>query len=431
MLKNYRLLRNFKLFEEKEDFALVIENIEKSVPFKGTNLWILIFAILIASLGLNVNSTAVIIGAMLISPLMGPIMGMGLSLGTNDLGLLRKSIQNYLFSLVVGLLTSAIYFFISPINDAYSEILSRTQPNIYDVLIAFFGGLAGVLAYSSKQKGNVIPGVAIATALMPPLCTAGYGLATLQWHFFFGAFYLFLINTVFIALSTLITVRYLRFPVKRLLNEKQELTNKRIIWAVTLLTIIPSIYFGYNFIQDNRFVSKANNFIEAQAKLPNQYLLNKTVKANKRKIILTYGGAKLKDIELEFLHKNFKDYGFSKSAELEINQGFSYLENNDNNTNINLISERDALIIKLQNKYDSLMQDNVLGKSIFQEMKVIYPEVESVSLTKALNNSDSLTTPITYCIINSNKKVGTNRLFLLKNWLKVRLQADSLEVILK
>lgn len=430
MLHNYRFLKNFKLFEEKEDFELVIENIEKSVPFKGTNLWILIFAIIIASLGLNVNSTAVIIGAMLISPLMGPIMGMGLSLGTNDLSLLRKSIQNYLFSLVVGLLTSAVYFFISPINDAYSEILSRTQPNIYDVLIAFFGGLAGVLAYSSKQKGNVIPGVAIATALMPPLCTAGYGLATLQWNFFFGAFYLFLINTVFIALSTLITVRYLKFPVKHLLNEKQELTNKRIIWAVTLLTIIPSLYFGYNFIQDNRFVSKANNFIEAQAKLPNQYLLNKNIEANKRKIVLTYGGAKLKEVELEFLQKNFKNYGFSKSAELEINQGFSYLENNENN-NMSIISEKDALIIKLQNKYDSLMQDNVLGKSIFQEMKVIYPNVESVSLTKALNNTDSLTIPITYCIINSNKKVDTNQLFMLRNWLKVRLKADSLDVILK
>ncbi len=430
MLNNYRFLRNFKLFEEKEDFELVIENIEKSVPFKGTNLWILIFAILIASLGLNVNSTAVIIGAMLISPLMGPIMGMGLSLGTNDLSLLRKSVQNYLFSLVVGLITSAIYFFLSPINDAYSEILSRTQPNIYDVLIAFFGGLAGVLAYSSKQKGNVIPGVAIATALMPPLCTAGYGLATLQWNFFFGAFYLFLINTVFIALSTLITVRYLKFPVKHLLNEEDELRNKKIIWVVTLLTIIPSLFFGYNFIQDNRFKSQAKLFIETQAKLPNQYLLNKTVEASNRKIILTYAGAKLKDTDFEFVNNNFKNFGFKKSAKLEINQGFAFLENNDNNSG-SLISQKDALIMQLQNKNDSLLDANIIGKSIFNEMKVMYSEIESVTVTKALSNSSKKTIPITYCIINSNKELETQQLNVLRNWLKVRLDADSLEVIIK
>lgn len=427
---NNKYLNSFKLFGEKEDFDLVIENIEKSVPFKGTNLWILIFAILIASLGLNVNSTAVIIGAMLISPLMGPIMGMGLSLGTNDLSLLRKSIQNYLFALVVGLITSAIYFFLSPINEAYSEILSRTQPNIYDVLIAFFGGLAGVLAYSSKQKGNVIPGVAIATALMPPLCTAGYGLATFQWNFFFGAFYLFLINTVFIALSTLITVRYLRFPIKHLIDPKAEIRNKRIIWFVTLLTIIPSIFFGYNFIQDNRFISQANTFIDKQAKLPNQYLLNKTINANNRKIILTYGGANLKNTDLDFLNNRFKIFGFPKSAKLEIKQGFSFLDNTDKNSN-NLVTQKDALIMQLQNKYDSLLLSNQLGKSIFNELKIIYPEVNSVSVTKALNNSDSLILPITYCIINSNKKFDSNRFVVLKNWLKVRLAADSLEVIVK
>jgi uncharacterized hydrophobic protein (TIGR00271 family) len=427
-----KYINNFKLFGEKEDFDLVIDNIEKSVPFKGTNLWILIFAIFIASLGLNVNSTAVIIGAMLISPLMGPIMGIGLSLGTNDLSLLRKSIQNYLFALVVGLITSAIYFFLSPINTAYSEILARTQPNIYDVLIAFFGGLAGVLAYSSKQKGNVIPGVAIATALMPPLCTAGYGLATLQWNFFFGAFYLFLINTVFIALSTLITVKYLRFPVKHLLNQKDELRNKRIIWAITLLTIIPSIYFGYNFIQDNRFVTKANSFIETEAKLPNEYLLNKKIEANKRKLTLTYGGAKLTKDDLNYLNSNFKKFGFGKNATLEIHQGFSYLDDVENKNSSNqILTQKDALIMSLQNKYDSLLQVNFLGKSIFNEMKIIYPEVDAVSLTKAINNTINSSNPITYCILNAKKPIDANQLKIIKNWLKVRLTADSLEVLLK
>ena len=210
------LFDHFKLNTEKEDYQTVIGNIEKDVVFKGTNLWLLVFAIFIASLGLNVNSTAVIIGAMLVSPLMGPIMGLGLGMAINDLALLKKSLFNYLLAAGVGLATSTIYFLLSPLDEAHSEILARTSPNIYDVLIALFGGFAGILATSSKQKGNVIPGVAIATALMPPLCTAGFGLATLNIDFFFGAFYLFLINTVFIALATLVTTRFLNFPYKHL-----------------------------------------------------------------------------------------------------------------------------------------------------------------------------------------------------------------------
>lgn len=179
-----QFLNNFRIDKEKEDYEEVIENIEKGVVFRGTNLWVLIFAIFIASLGLNVNSTAVIIGAMLVSPLMGPIIGMGLGVGINDLALVKKAFRNLALAVSVSLATSTLYFLLSPINEAHSEILARTSPNIYDLLIAVFGGLAGILAISSKQKGNVIPGVAIATALMPPLCTAGYGLATLQYKFF-------------------------------------------------------------------------------------------------------------------------------------------------------------------------------------------------------------------------------------------------------
>lgn len=217
-----KFLDKFKLLTEKEDYKTVVTNIENGVVFRGTNLWVLIFAIFVASLGLNVNSTAVIIGAMLISPLMGPIMGIGLGMGINDISLLRKAIYNFLVATSVALATSTVFFLLSPLSDAHSEILARTAPNIYDVLIAFFGGLAGILATSSRHKGNVIPGVAIATALMPPLCTAGYGLATLQLSFFFGAFYLFIINTVFIALATFIIVRLLHFPLKDLHSEQSE-----------------------------------------------------------------------------------------------------------------------------------------------------------------------------------------------------------------
>ncbi|HAD01234.1 MAG TPA: TIGR00341 family protein, partial [Porphyromonadaceae bacterium] len=195
-------VRNFDVRQDKEDELETIDTISKGIEFKGTNLWVLIFATFIASLGLNTNSTAVIIGAMLISPLMGPIMGFGVGLGISDFDMIKRSFRNFATATIFSVITSSIYFMISPISEAQSELLARTQPTVYDVLIAFFGGLAGIIASSTKSKGNVIPGVAIATALMPPLCTAGYGIATGNLYYFFGAFYLFFINTVFISVAT-------------------------------------------------------------------------------------------------------------------------------------------------------------------------------------------------------------------------------------
>lgn len=200
-------VRNFDVRQEKEDELETIESIRKGIEFKGTNLWVLIFATFVASLGLNTNSTAVIIGAMLISPLMGPIMGFGLGLGISDFDLIKRSFRNFATATVFSVITSTLFFLISPISEAQSELLARTQPTVYDVLIAFFGGLAGIVASSTKSKGNVIPGVAIATALMPPLCTAGFGLASGNLYYFFGAFYLYFINTVFISLATYVVVR--------------------------------------------------------------------------------------------------------------------------------------------------------------------------------------------------------------------------------
>ena len=195
----------------RDDEQEIIESVKKGIFFKGFNLWVLVFAIFVASLGLNVNSTAVIIGAMLISPLMGPIIGMGLAVGISDFDMLKRSFKHYLLSAGVSVVTATIYFLLSPINEAQSELLARTSPNIYDVLIAFFGGMAGVVAICAKEKGNVIPGVAIATALMPPLCTAGYGLSQGEWMYFLGALYLFFINTVFISFATFLGVRFFRF----------------------------------------------------------------------------------------------------------------------------------------------------------------------------------------------------------------------------
>lgn len=218
----------------------MIENIRKGIEFKGTNLWVLVFATFIASLGLNVNSTAVIIGAMLISPLMGPIMGIGLSVGINDFELMKRSLRNFGFMVLVSIATSTFYFVISPLSNAQSELLARTVPTTYDVLIALFGGLAGIVAQSRKDRtSTVIPGVAIATALMPPLCTAGFGLATLQFKYFIGAFYLFFINTVFIAIATYMVVRFLKYEKHSFLDSKKERKVRRSMVLIVLVTLSP------------------------------------------------------------------------------------------------------------------------------------------------------------------------------------------------
>ncbi len=192
----------FDLHEGKEDEIETIEYIRKNVDFRDANLWVLIFAILVASVSLNVNSTAVIIGAMLIPPFKGPIMAIGMAAGINDFELIKKSMKNLGIAILIIIRISTLYFLFTPLNDAQSELLARTEPTIWDVLIALFGGLAGIIAGSRKEKSNAIPGVAIATALMPPLCTEGYGLVTWNIYYFFGAFYLFFINSVFIGLST-------------------------------------------------------------------------------------------------------------------------------------------------------------------------------------------------------------------------------------
>ncbi len=295
------ILNHFRLGSEREDVEKVIENVDSGVEFKGTNLWILVFAIFIASLGLNVNSTAVVIGAMLVSPLMGPIIGLGMGMAINDLALLRKAWFSWAFAAVVGLATSTIYFSLSPLTEASSEILARTSPNIYDVLIALFGGFAGILAVASKKKANVIPGVAIATALMPPLCTAGFGLANWNFTFFGGAMYLFVINTVFIALATLVTARFLSFPYKHLPEVRDEVIANRIVWGVVLITLLPSIYFGYDIVQQNRFRQRANRFVDNEAVFPNDYLLKKTIDPKKHRITLTYGGEYIAETEIEAL----------------------------------------------------------------------------------------------------------------------------------
>ncbi|GAB4438707.1 MAG: DUF389 domain-containing protein [Turneriella sp.] len=406
------LLDNFRLKSHRENYSAVIKGIEAGVVFRGTNLWILILAIFIASLGLNVNSPAVIIGAMLVSPLMGPIMGMGLAMGINDVHLLRKSLQNFGFAAAVSLLTSTLFFLVSPLNDAHSELLARTSPNIYDVLIAFFGGLAGTLATASKLKGNVIPGVAIATALMPPLCTTDYGIATWQPRFFVGAFYLFIINTVFIALATLITVRFLHFPYREKPDTERAKRAKRIITLVTIATIIPSIYLGYQIVLEARFMQRAARFVENEASIPGDYLLQKQVNASQKTIILTFGGKPIDQTQIAALRARLDIYGLG-GANLEVRQGFATVT--EKKEQLSAEAEREAA--------------TRLSRRVLNEARTQFAGITGVTIeeaTEVLSDQDSR--PLWIAVIRSEKLLPPSVQRRMREWLRVRLQLDTVGV---
>ena len=430
------LFQKFKLGNEKEEYESVITTIDNGVVFRGTNLWILIFAIFVASLGLNVNSTAVIIGAMLISPLMGPIMGIGLGMGINDIALLRKAMYNFTVATGVALITSTIFFLVSPLRDAHSELLARTSPNIYDVLIALFGGLAGILATSSKQKGNVIPGVAIATALMPPLCTAGYGLATLQFNFFLGAFYLFIISTVFIALATFVMVRFLHFPEKDLHNAKLTKRAHRIVWGIVLLTLLPSIYFGYDMVQQDKFNKNAARFIQYEAHFPNDYLLSKKTDAKTKSILLVFGGKEISAEEKSNLTDKLKRYGLG-DATLEIKQGFAYLsENNDGDKDekykmiSSALEDKDKEQKLLQLKLDSIYKHQQISKQVYAELKVQYPSLKKIIIQPSMAVTDSAALKSAYLVlVELAGGLPASEKIKLEKWLNIRLQQNNITLI--
>jgi uncharacterized hydrophobic protein (TIGR00271 family) len=433
------IVKRFRLKQEAENFHKLTETITLGVPFRGTNLWVLIFAIFIASLGLNVNSTAVIIGAMLISPLMGPIMGLGLGLGINDLGLVRLSLNNFAYAVGVSLATSTLYFFVTPINSAHSELLARTNPTTYDVLIAFFGGLAGIVATSSKLKGNVIPGVAIATALMPPLCTAGYGLATLQWNFFLGALYLFIINSVFIAAATLLTVRLLKLPYKHLPNVRDEVRVRRIITFFLVATTAPSIYFAYNIVRQERFTRNADRFVERVRILPNDYLLNKTIDPKKREIILVYGGAGMTDTDITGLRQRLPDFDL-EDASLVVQQGFSFLKESEagkqeDNRIIQLsatLAEKEKQIQSMQATLDSSRMYRNLAQQVYAELSTMYPGLDRFILQpSAIRIDSSSQTRQMVSILIFSKMPGKKDRGIIEGWLKVRLDDPQLDVLMQ
>lgn len=437
------LRQRFDLEEGKEDELETIEYIAKNVEFKGANLWILIFAILVASVGLNVNSTAVIIGAMLISPLMGPIMGIGMAAGINDFELLKKSFRNLMVAVFISILTSTIYFTITPIYGAESELLARTEPTVWDVLIALFGGLAGIIAGSRKEKSNAIPGVAIATALMPPLCTAGYGLATGNLLYFFGAFYLFFINSVFISLSTYLIVRFMGYPKKHFMDATREKRVQTYITLFTLLTLIPSIYLAYGIVKKTIWNEQARQFVSIEMQFPRTQVLNTNFEySNKSRLIeVSLIGNLIEEEEIEILRNKIIGMGLTET-ELVINQSGT------NGTDINvlrndilkdlyernegLIIDKDRKIELLERELSEDAQIRTLSQEVAREAKINHPNLRKFSLGRSIFTDlekNEIDTLISAYASFQPKPQGTE-IKKLQDWLKIRTKSDTVALII-
>ena len=446
LLRQFRIFlsRHFDLRQEKEDEEETIESLKKGVEFRGTNLWVLIFAIFLASLGLNTNSTAVIIGAMLISPLMGPIMGFGLGLGIADFELVKRSLRNYLTATLFSVVTATIYFLISPISEAQSELLARTSPTIYDVLIAFFGGLAGIVAGSTKSKGNVIPGVAIATALMPPLCTAGFGLATGNLSYFLGAFYLYFINTVFISLSTYIVVRVLKYPNKEFLDKKRAMVVRRYMMIIVTCTIIPSLYLTYRVLRNTVFDEQVRSFVNKELDFPNTQVLSRTVAvdtAGRKALNVVLLGDEVPDMMIEAARARMTDYGLG-SIGLNIQQGFgsdvdinelkSVLMKDLYKNNEELIQAQAVQIDSLKHTVDRYRRASHLALSLTPELRVLYPQVERLACTPTIIANTVQDKPDTVLLVYVKVKnaLTPDEQRKLSQWMGARTEEKNIKLII-
>lgn len=434
------------LNRDKISNTQTVDAIVSGIEFKGTNLWVLIFAIFVASLGLNMNSIPVIIGAMLISPLMGPIMGIGLGLGITDLELIKRSFKNLAVATVFGMLTSCLYFLISPIDEARSELLARTTPTIYDVLIAFFGGMAGIIATGSKEKGNVIPGVAIATALMPPLCTSGYGLATAQWNFFFGAFYLYMINCVYIGFATWLGVRILKLPRKPAEDTNKRRNLVRWISVLVLVTAMPSLYITWKILKENILEAQVQSFVTQQFDFPSTQVLNKQIvtKDKQKTLEVSLIGQNVPQDSINIISARMPFYGL-KDIRLRVVQGYepgASVNEQVLTSNImqDLLKHNQQVVDRQRQTIDSLRTGlmgyqrlDSIGMVIAPEMKVIFPQVTDIAVANTYASQlDSMRlSPVTLAIISTDKQMNEADVTKLREWLAARIQTKHLKLIMQ
>ena len=438
----------FNLMPDKDDEQVIIEQINSGVSFRGATLWVLIFAIFMASLGLNVNSTAVIIGAMLISPLMGPIIGMGLAVGINDLDLLKRAAKSFGVATLISVLTAMVYFFLSPLGEARSELLARTSPTLYDVFIAFCGGAAGIIALCTRGKGNVIPGVAIATALMPPLCTAGYGLATGHFLYFLGAFYLFFINSVFIALATYCGVRLMHFRQREFRSSEMGVKASRIVMAIVVLTMLPAVVMTVSIVRQSIFDKNVLKFIKAELTQRGTQVISSDVEKDSLRLRVVAVGREITESTRLAAERRMEQYGM-EGYSLRIIQGVqidSILALNNQLSQISTTREADhrkllelpaqaTRLTRLTTQLNSYTRLDNLSAEIRPEMSTLFPQVNTLALARAAEAVGDTVNQHHYVIalvgVAANKSLTPMDRLKLQQWLQIRIDEDSLVVIEK
>ena len=434
-------LKSIIHFSNEIDYENASTSIRKNIAFRGTNVFILACAIIIASVGLNVNSIPVIIGAMLVSPVMGPILGFGLGLGTEDARLLKDSLKNLGVMVGISIIASSLFFLLSPLSLANpSELLARTNPTIYDVLIALFGGLAGIIEISRKDKGTVISGVAIATALMPPLCTVGYGISIWNWTYVLGALYLFTINSIFIALATFLAVKYFRFPAVES-DEQRIRLPKSAFYIILLVVIVPSIISAISVVKENNFMIHAEKLVNDNKNLGKCFIYDykATYSSKSPTLDLFLAGETLTPESRNRFYKDAEQYGITRSqiifhedatsmrqelSEVEIVK--SIYEHTDQQ-----IKQLNDSIAKLDAQLNDYKGKEIPVDAIAKELFAQYPDITNLSLTRgsSVNANAPENTEQIVAIITSDKPIDDDIHDRIERWLKVRLNNENLIVV--
>ena len=441
---NQRIISFFKdrfsLEDDKAPRDEVVATISKGVEFRGINLWVLIFATMIASLGLNVNSPAVIIGAMLISPIMGPIIGAGLALGINDFDLLKKSLRNFALMMSVAMVASTIYFVISPLSANSSELIARTTPTSYDVLIALFGGLAGMVAQSRRDKSStVIPGVAIATALIPPLCTAGFGIATGQLRFFLGALYLFFINSVFIAMASYLIVRLLKYEQKVFVDLARERRVKAFMVAIMLIVFIPSVVIGLHMVHVSLFEAKVDKYVAQVFEFPQTRVIEKNARFSrgntKSQIELLLVGEQLENAVIENARAQMRNFGL-EDVELIVRQANSSDKVDVislQNSYTELLKEKNMRIEHMQEQLEHYRFSDIEVDDVSREAGTVIANLGSISLTKGVS-FDTGGMPMDtmlICVVAPVAKRAEIDSETLLRWLRIRTKIEKVKLFVE
>ncbi len=442
MNKYVRRLVALVNIRENVDYQTADTTIRNGIAFKGPNVIILACAIIIASVGLNVNSIPVIIGAMLISPVMGPILGLGLGLGTEDGQLLKDSLKNFAIMVLISIIASSLFFLLSPLNLEYqSELLARTNPTIYDVLIALFGGFAGIIETSRKEKGTVISGVAIATALMPPLCTIGYGISELKLVYIFGALYLFLINTIFIALATFIGVKLFKFPAVEKADENHQRLSKGWYAVIMIVVLVPSIITAFNVVKENNFKINASTLVKNNKNMGKSFIYDYKANYSRKSqtIDLFIAGENLTDDLREKIYTDAETYGIMR-GQIRIHEDATIMRKDISETEImksvyehtdRQIKALNDSIVKLNSQLVNYRENEIPVQSVAQELFAQHPQITNVSITRGSSvavENDSISEQIV-AFITYDGKMDADLCNQIERWLKVRLKNDNVLVV--